>query len=299
VEIDKTDIPFTISDSTKRLIAASQGAFFKSIVNLSPEKIAADLVNPIKAIRNADILKPYTTMEKKKVLEVGAGLGMNLIVWSRLFNMDVFGIEPEELGFVASNSIIHDLFKQNKLDPSRILPAIGEKIPFKENTFDLVFSSNVLEHTTDPEMVIDESLRVLRPNGIMQMVFPNYHSFFDGHYAVFHPPILNKNFFPWYVKTIWGKNPEFAYTLRTELNVLWTEAIIKKLQKKYKLDILSLGQNVFFDRMKTIDFEAWAGLTKVKTMVKILKKIGINSLIAYIILQTKTWTPIILTVRKK
>lgn len=295
----KSDITFTISESVKQRIVSTQGIFFKSISGLDPEKIAADLVNPVKAINQADIFKMYTDLENKKVLEIGTGCGMNLIVWAKMFNMDVYGIEPEEFGFEISNSITRDLFKQNRMDPARVIPAFGEKIPFKENTFDLVFSSNVLEHTSNPENVIDEGLRVLKCGGTMQMIFPNYHSFFDGHYAVFHPPILCRNFFPWYVKFLWRKNPDFARTLRTELNVWWTAKLMKKLEGKYHFDILSLGEEVFLERMKTIKFESWAGLGKIKRMLMLLKKTGINNLIAHVMIMTKTWTPIILTVRKK
>ena len=46
---------------------------------------------------------------------------------------------------------------------------------FKSNSFDLVFSWNVLEHIQQPELAISEIHRILKPNGI---VYNKYNPFF-------------------------------------------------------------------------------------------------------------------------
>ncbi|GMV01839.1 MAG: hypothetical protein AMXMBFR52_14950 [Burkholderiales bacterium] len=48
----------------------------------------------------------------------------------------------------------------------------GEAIPYPEQSFDLVFSSNVLEHVEDVELLLCEMARVLRPNGRMVHILP-------------------------------------------------------------------------------------------------------------------------------
>lgn len=48
----------------------------------------------------------------------------------------------------------------------------GRKLPFPDAAFDVVFSSNVLEHVEDVPGLLAESARVLRPGGVMIHVLP-------------------------------------------------------------------------------------------------------------------------------
>ena len=49
------------------------------------------------------------------------------------------------------------------------------KIPFKDNTFDLVYNSGVIEHFKDPDNVaaISEMARVIKPSGRVIIIVPN------------------------------------------------------------------------------------------------------------------------------
>ena len=49
----------------------------------------------------------------------------------------------------------------------------GQALPFADNTFDGVFSINVLEHVPDPARFMAEVARVLAPGGLMLAVTPN------------------------------------------------------------------------------------------------------------------------------
>jgi ubiquinone/menaquinone biosynthesis C-methylase UbiE len=49
----------------------------------------------------------------------------------------------------------------------------GEAIPFRANSFDVVYSSEVIEHTSDPGGFIAESWRVLSINGIFIITTPS------------------------------------------------------------------------------------------------------------------------------
>jgi ubiquinone/menaquinone biosynthesis C-methylase UbiE len=49
-----------------------------------------------------------------------------------------------------------------------------EKLSFKKDSFDLVYSAYVFEHVRHPEKVINEAKRVLRPGGNMVIICPNY-----------------------------------------------------------------------------------------------------------------------------
>jgi len=50
--------------------------------------------------------------------------------------------------------------------------SVGEVLPFKSNSFDAVFSLNVLEHVRDPFLCAQEICRVLKPGGKLYCVVP-------------------------------------------------------------------------------------------------------------------------------
>jgi SAM-dependent methyltransferase len=51
--------------------------------------------------------------------------------------------------------------------------AAGERLPFREHTFDGVFLVNVVEHVADLETVLQESARVLEDDGTWLAITPN------------------------------------------------------------------------------------------------------------------------------
>ena len=98
--------------------------------------------------------------EESIVLDLGAGAGIVEQMNFRGQVTRVCGIDLDER--VVSNPY---------LDEGKI--AGGESIPYPENSFDLVFSDNVLEHLADPESVFVEVARVLKPGGKFLFKTPN------------------------------------------------------------------------------------------------------------------------------
>ncbi len=291
-----------LSDNVKKLVDEEYSAFFTALSFLPITKLTEDTLSLVKPVNEIELIRKYLSGNEiagKKLLNVGSGFGIFNLVAIKNFNIDAFGIEPDGEGFGNSLAISREVFRDNNLDENTLTAAFGEEMPFDDNTFDIVYSTNVMEHVKDPFKVLDEGLRVLKPGGILQYVYPSFHSFFDGHYAVFHPPVLFKSFFPWYIKYIAGRNEAYAKTLNVELNARWAKNATKKLGSKYNIELLSLGEEVFLERMTSTNFGEWAGLYKVKKMLDIMKTLGLNKLVAQLIIKTKTWSPVILTIKKQ
>ncbi len=69
--------------------------------------------------------------------------------------------------------------------PSTDVVGIGEILPFKSESFDVVFSLAVLEHVKNPFQCAEEIIRVLKPGGILVAVVPflqPYHGYPDHYY---------------------------------------------------------------------------------------------------------------------
>lgn len=287
-----------ITDEAFSRVRESQGAYFEPLQGLNPDQFAADTLDPARALEAATILQRVADLDGKRVLEIGAGCGVTHIVWTKKFGIDGAAVEPEGEGFGESASIARDLVAANGLNPSKIVGATGESLPFDDDHFDIVYSSNVLEHTIEPAKVLQEAIRVVKPGGIVQIICPNYLSYFDGHYAAFHPPIFSNRFFCWWMKTIYDKDPAFAATIQTEINPVWARRVLIEIAESTPLEILGLGQDVFRERMGDAAVGRWMALGKVGRLVKLAATLRLNHLAARVIVALQGWTPLIITVRK-
>jgi SAM-dependent methyltransferase len=233
------------------------GKFSSSINLMDAKTLTLDHLDAKKSINRAYNLERYTSLSGKKVLEIGSGYGVNLIVWSNFFSIDGCGIEPESIGFESSYIISRELFSVNGLDPQKIINAVGENLPFPDNYFDIVYSANALEHTQSPLQVLSEAIRVLKPGGYLHFELPNFLSYFEGHYMVFQPPLFWRWVLPFWIRWIVRRDPGFAKTLRTEINPRWCYRVVKLLSKKHPIQLVSLGEELFRERLRnTFQFEA-------------------------------------------
>lgn len=108
----------------------------------------------------------FNQWKGKKVLEVGCGLGTDLLQFAR-GGADVYGIDLTEKGA----TLTHKRLQLYGLEGT-ILVGDGESLPFSSNYFDLVYSWGVIHHTPNTEEAARELMRVCKPNGrILVMVY--------------------------------------------------------------------------------------------------------------------------------
>lgn len=281
-------------------VIKSYGSFFYNISGISPQKITDDVLSFEKPHEQLAVLQKFCKiLDNKKLLEVGSGFGNFVVVARQKYNIDAYGVEPSSEGFDDSFSIAKEILSENGVDPDVIVNGKGEALPFTDNSFDICYSSNVLEHVDDPKKVITEMVRVTRPGGIIQIVVPNYGSFFEGHYAMFYLPYQPKWLWKLWLRFISQKDTSFVDTLRTNLNYFSMKRMVTPHVCNGTVEVLSWGDEVFCERMSTADFSDWAGLGKVKVIVQSLRTLKVSALIASILSFGKAFTPIILTMRKK
>ena len=288
-----------ISDEIYEKVRQTYGIYFSGIFGIASEKLTVDALSLKKPDEQIALLKKfYPSVRGMKLLEVGSGFGNFLVVARKKYDIDAYGVEPSSDGFDDSFAISKKILSDNGVNPGIIINGKGEVLPFPNSSFDICYSSNVLEHVDDPQKVIAEMVRVTKSGGIIQIVVPNYGSFFEGHYAMFYLPYQPKWLWKLWLSVVSKRDTAFVDTLHTNLNYFSMKRMVAPLVYDGNVEILSWGDEVFRERMSTADFSDWAGLGKVKVIVRSLRALKISALIANILSFGKAFTPIILTMRK-
>lgn len=225
------------------------------------------------------------SFQKKKILEVG-------------FKNGLFLDECHKAGFTTTGLEINkEYFEKTKKDFPYldVLCYDGGIFPASDNSFDFVASFQVLEHVGSIEHVIKECLRVLKPDGIMYHVCPNYRSFYEGHYKVLWFPFLNKKTGRMYLKLLGRYTPFFE-----ELNCIKLKDITKVFKKhKNELKMITLGQKEFVRKFNDEQIEK-IEVGFLKKCMKILSVCPIlRECFLYVICWTGFYYPITVIFRKK
>lgn len=279
-------------------VTATYGAYFESVSRVPARKLASDVLNEEKVHDQVALLCKTLgisteSLRGKRVLEVGSGFGIFVAVTRTAYGIETTGLEPAASGFDTSYGIGREIVASYGLDPDVIRNARGEAIPFPDDHFDFVFSSTALEHSENPERVLDESLRVLKPGGCLHFVFPNYGSFFEGHYAIPWIPYLPHWLARLWVQ-LWGRDPAFVETLQFT-NYFRTR---RWLGPRSDADLVTLGEEIFEDRMQQMSLKDWGGLGRVRRALEIASRLRLVPFVTWLCLRTKSFDPIVLTLRK-
>jgi len=141
-------------------------------------------------------------LKDKMVLDVGCGPGGRSVALA-LKGARVIGLEPIIEGAYASMA---RSAQYSNID-ARFLIGIGEKLPFKNSSFDLVTMFYVLEHTMEMDKVLSESYRALKNGGYLYCELPNHLFPKEDHYGILWFPLMPKWFNRAYFK-LRGKNPK-------------------------------------------------------------------------------------------
>ncbi len=110
------------------------------------------------------------------MLEIGCGNAFNSVLFSdkadRIIATDLpdYNLGTSTIGMEHADRLIQGLNVGN----IALLGCRAEKLPFNDESFDLVFSSFVLEHVDDKEKAVSEMSRVLKKDGIVIALVPNF-----------------------------------------------------------------------------------------------------------------------------
>jgi SAM-dependent methyltransferase len=102
-------------------------------------------------------LIPFDAYRGKRVLEVGCGAGTDLVRFAR-GGAIVTGVDLS----ASAIALARQNFAQQKLEAD-LREADGERLPFPDSSFDLVYAHGVVQYTADDQRLVEECKRVLKP----------------------------------------------------------------------------------------------------------------------------------------
>lgn len=109
----------------------------------------------------------FTDFKSKKVLEVGCGIGTDGRQFAK--NGAIYtGINLDK----GSTRLAKEAFGLFDL-PGTILTMNAEQMDFPDNCFDHCYSLGVIHHTPNPEKLVSEIFRVLKPGGTARVMVYN------------------------------------------------------------------------------------------------------------------------------
>lgn len=111
----------------------------------------------------------FSAYTGKHLLEVGCGVGIDLLRFARA-GAFVTGVDLAEV----SVDLARKNFVQEGLT-ANLQIMNGEDLQFEDGSFDVVYAHGVLQYTVNPQRMIQELRRVLRPGGeAILMVYNKY-----------------------------------------------------------------------------------------------------------------------------
>lgn len=158
-----------------------------------------------------------------RVLVDGSGIGTYL---SRLVPIS---------GLVAGLDIELPRVQESRQYSSNVFCAAGEYVPLPSDSFDLVFSHEVLEHVQDDQKAICEMVRVLKPGGRIVLFCPNrgypfetHGHYWKGKYHFGNTPLIN-----WLPRRLRDKlAPHVEVYTRADLSRLFAELPVKFIERR-------------------------------------------------------------------
>lgn len=104
------------------------------------------------------------------VLDAGCGTGRYSAAWRKLMPA------ARLVGVDINRTILRD----GQVDPEALRPVNGtlERLPFADDTFDVVMSRGAIQHTANPRQALRELVRVVKPGGLL-FFYTYKHGWFD------------------------------------------------------------------------------------------------------------------------
>lgn len=205
----------------------------------------------------------------KRLLEIGCGMGTDLLQFAR-GGARVTGVDLTP----RSIEISRDHFQLCGAHAD-FATTDAEKLPFADESFDVVYSNGVLHHTPDTAGAVREIHRVLRPGGLARVMLYHRHSWNYWFEIVLHRGVLRG-------QLLRGQSPEEIMSRYVEVNEGEGRPLVKVYSRRQARKLFSMFGNVSLDveQLTRADFYFLGGLIPDGILQPLARNIGWNVIIS-------------------
>lgn len=119
-----------------------------------------------------------TMFKDKVVLDIGCGAGGKTIYYASLGVKKIFGLEILDKYRVEAEKLAAE---KGYSDQFTFLCEDAAKINIEDQSIDTIIMNDAMEHVDEPEKVLAECYRVLKPQGKLYLNFPPYNHPYGAH----------------------------------------------------------------------------------------------------------------------
>ncbi|MBX3064162.1 MAG: class I SAM-dependent methyltransferase [Anaerolineae bacterium] len=137
--------------------------------------------------RRLKMVAAHVPLQDKYILDHGCGIGTYALQFRKRYSPHVYGFDTEAVRVAEARE-----------DFPGFIVSVAEKLPYADNSFDLVFSNEVIEHVDDDRLTAQEMVRVTRSGGRIVIFCPNrwypvetHGHYWRGQYHFGNTPLIN------------------------------------------------------------------------------------------------------------
>jgi SAM-dependent methyltransferase len=270
-----------------RRVAASEAHF---------QRMARDSIDENRSLEHlAAVEAAAGPLAGRRTLEVGSGPGLTVAAARLVKGAEAYGVEPGDDEYGGTLDFSWRLLDLLGVPRTAIVRGTGEAIPFPDGHFDVVYSSNVLEHVDDPPRVIAEMVRVLKPGGYGHIVVPNYGSWWEGHYGLVWLPHSPAWLGKLYVGAL-GRDASFIDTLQLVTRGKLERWIAPLMDR---IEVRGWGVDVWESRVRGLQFSEFSALGRLKSLLRVVHALRVVPVLIALGKMLHWETPLILSFRRR
>lgn len=134
-----------------------------------PQETSMRIKKDPAALKSKESALAHTLLDGLRGLEIGGSA-------HNAFGLNTLNVDyTDDYATAFKQEELNTLGYYAKVD----IVAPGDDLPFKNNVWDFVISSHVIEHFYDPVKTIEEWLRVVKPGGYVYIIAPHKERTFD------------------------------------------------------------------------------------------------------------------------
>jgi len=126
----------------------------------------------------AEYLEPPGDLRRKKILDIGCGLGGKTVAYGESGAAGVYGVD------LSLDNIRASMEFANRKSPDLrrgFFASDASRLPLADDMFDTVIANDAMEHFAEPEAAVREMARVTKPGGVIWLFFTPHFSPLGSH----------------------------------------------------------------------------------------------------------------------